>query len=178
MNTINEVLSPSPLCSGQRQRFLIVSGVYLVLIIAAWRTTGLLERLDGASLWCLPAGLRFCCLLVFGWRGLLLELMTTLAHGLLLPTSSGDSISVFVSAQPLWLLYGWLAPLLAYVAVIFPLRRWMRDPWDFTNPGHSVLFLVAAMAVSMLGRGRYVSSGLLWSHSTDAGSGNPALLVS
>lgn len=150
MNTINEVLSPSPLCSGQRQRFLIVSGVYLVLIIAAWRTAGLLERLDGASLWCLPAGLRFCCLLVFGWRGLLLELMTTLAHGLLLSTSSGDSISVFVSAQPLWLLYGWLAPLLAYVAVIFPLRRWMRDPWDFTNPGHSVLFLVAALAVSTL----------------------------
>lgn len=165
MNTINEVLSPSPLCSGQRQRFLIVSGVYLVLIIAAWRTAGLLERLDGANLWCLPAGLRFCCLLVFGWRGLLLELMTTLAHGLLLPTSLGDSSSVFASAQPLWLLYGWLAPPLAYVAVIFPLRRWMRNPWDFTNPGHSVLFLVAALAVSTLaalaGTFQAVYSGLI-----------------
>ncbi|MCC9000729.1 MAG: diguanylate cyclase [Candidatus Contendobacter sp.] len=142
-----------------------MSGVYLVLIIAAWRTAGLLERLDGANLWCLPAGLRFCCLLVFGWRGLLLELMTTLAHGLLLPTSLGDSSSVFASAQPLWLLYGWLAPPLAYVAVIFPLRRWMRNPWDFTNPGHSVLFLVAALAVSTLaalaGTFQAVYSGLI-----------------
>jgi diguanylate cyclase (GGDEF)-like protein/PAS domain S-box-containing protein len=150
LNSNNEASAQSVLDSGQRRRFLIVSGAYLVLLIATWYAAGLLERLGGASLWYLPAGLRFCCLLVFGGRGLLLELTTTLIHGLLLLTPPADSISAFLFAQPLWLLYSWLAPPLAYAVVVLPLRQWMRQPWDFTNPVHSALFLIAALAVSAL----------------------------
>ena len=44
-----------------------------MLWIAAWYAADRLNHWGGVSLWYLPAGLRFCCLLVFGWRGLLLE---------------------------------------------------------------------------------------------------------
>ncbi|MBK8537697.1 MAG: diguanylate cyclase [Candidatus Competibacteraceae bacterium] len=149
MNIINAVLSPAPLYSGQRQRFLIVGGVYFVLWIAAWYAADRLNHWGGVSLWYLPAGLRFCCLLVFGWRGLLLEWVAELI-ALLFTTPGMDSISVFLSAPPYWLLYHWMVMPLSYAAVILPLRRWMRNPWDFTNPGHRALFLVAALAVSAL----------------------------
>lgn len=148
----NETLPPASLPFIQWRRFLMVSGAYLALWIAAWYATGLLNSLGGASLWYLPAGLRFCCLLVLGGRGLLLELAVIQAHGLLLlltPTGM-EPVPPFLPAPPLWWLYGLFAPPLVYAVVLLPLRRWMRDSWDFTHPGHSLLFLTAALAVSAL----------------------------
>ena len=136
--------------SGQRRRFLLLCGIYLTLWQVAWLSASLLDRFGIVSPWYLPAGLRFCCLLVFGWRGLLLELTADLLCGLLQFSIPIDLATTFLSNQPYWLFYGWVAPVLAYAAVLLPLRRWMRDAWDFSRPAHSALFLVAALAASTL----------------------------
>ncbi|WP_422898790.1 diguanylate cyclase domain-containing protein [Propionivibrio sp.] len=78
-------------------------------------------------------------------------MLTHLACGLLQLTLPGDRISIFLSAQTLWLLYGWFAPLLASAAVILPLRRWMRHPWDFTQPGLALHYQVVMIAIALVG---------------------------
>jgi hypothetical protein len=73
--TLLQFLLPSP----RWRRILIVSGGYLVLWLAARYAADLLDAQGIVSLWHPPAGLRFCGLLIFGWRGLLLEWMAGLA---------------------------------------------------------------------------------------------------
>ena len=149
-NRPDQVVTASLLSSGQRRRLLLLCGIYLVLWQFTWLSASLLDRFGIVSPWYLPAGLRFFCLLVFGWRGLLLELTADLLCGLLQFSMPIDRATVFLSEQPYWLFYGWVAPVLAYATVLLPLRRWMRDAWDFSRPAHSALFLVAALAASTL----------------------------
>ena len=69
--------------SGPRRRLVIIGGIYVLLWLLAWHSAILMDRAGGVSLWYLPAGLRFFCLLVLGWPGLLLETVTYLSWGLL-----------------------------------------------------------------------------------------------
>ncbi|SBT11205.1 putative Diguanylate cyclase [Candidatus Propionivibrio aalborgensis] len=135
--------------AGQRRRFLLVGGSYVVLWIAIWHTAGLLDQ-NSVSLWYLPAGLRFCCLLLFGWRGLLLELLANMACGLLQIPIPTDLPAAFLSAQPHWLIYGWFAPVFAYAVVLLPWRRLKHDALDFARPADVALFILAALAASTL----------------------------
>ena len=55
-----------------------------------------------------------------------------------------------ISASAPGLLHGLLYSLtvmpVAYAAVLLPLRRWLRDGWDFTRPGPVILLLAVALA--------------------------------
>ena len=134
---------------GQLRRFMQIAVFYLAFWIAAWQAASFLENRVGVSLWFLPAGMRFVCLLVLGRRGLLLELVAQLTGALYM--SAGAVLPDGLGAQDtLWLLYAWLAPVAAYAAVVFPLRRILRKKWDLTRPAHVALFLVAALAASTL----------------------------
>lgn len=147
MNDHDGTLLQFPLPSRQWRRILIVSGGYLGLWLAARYTADLLDAQGIVSLWHPPAGLLFCGLLIFGWRGLLLEWLAGLAL-LMLPTMNSMSVS---APGPLYgLLYSLTVMPVAYAAVLLPLRRWLRDSWDFTRPGHVILLLAVALAVSAL----------------------------
>lgn len=135
----------------QRRRFLIFGAIYVALWIATWYSARLLDSLGVVSLWFLPAGLRFFCLLVLGWYGFLLELAVQLVFALLQLTQlEGPPIAEFFSSHTLWRLYNLLASLFATAVVIFPLRRWIGRSWDFTLPRHNAMFLVASLLVSVV----------------------------
>ncbi len=134
--------------------------------MAARHSARLLDSLGVTSLWFLPAGLRFCGLLLLGWRGFLLELAVQFVFALMQITSvAGEPLPEILSTETLWRIYGLLASLVANAAVILPLRRWMRDPWDLTRPAHCALFLATGLAVSALsalaGTFRLVHTGII-----------------
>ena len=135
---------------GTWSRLLLVGAVYFLLWMAAWYSARLHEQLGAASLWFLPAGLRFAVMFVLGWRGLLLELVTVLAVSAFQYMASGSAWPAALSAQMVWLLLEWMMPVFAYAVVILPLRGLMRSPWDFARPLHNALFLGAALASSAL----------------------------
>lgn len=160
----------SMLCSSPRRRFMLVGGIYVALWLATWYSARLLDNLGVVSLWYLPAGLRFCALLVFGWCGFVLELIVQLFFALTQITSiAGVPIVDFMSVQTLWRLYNLLASLVANAAVIFALRRSMGAQFDFTRPGHSALFFAVAIVVSALSAtaGTYGMLGLGYIQPTD-----------
>ena len=129
---------------------LLVGVVYFLLWMAAWYSARLHEQLGAASLWFLPAGLRFAVMFVLGWRGFLLEVVTVLAVSTFQYMASGSVWPAALSAQTFWILLEWLMPVCAYALVILPLRGWMRSPWDFARPMHNTLFFGAALAASTL----------------------------
>ena len=136
---------------GQLRRFLLFGGVYVILWTSTWYSVRLLDSLGVVSLWFLPAGLRFCCLLAFGWYGVLLELAIQVIFALTqIMSIAGPPIDEIRSINTLWRLYNLLGSLLVSAAVIFPVRRWLRNTLDLTLPAHGALFIVAALVVSTL----------------------------
>lgn len=136
---------------GQLRRFLLFGGIYIALWIGTWYSARLLDSFGVVSLWFLPAGLRFCNLLVFGWNGVLLELAVQVVFALMQITSfEGMPIGEILSINTLWRLYNLLGSLIVCSAVIFPVRRWVSNTLDLTSPAHSALFIVAALLVSGL----------------------------
>ena len=134
-----------------QHRFVLYGAFYVALWIGTWYSAQSMATHNLVSLWFLPAGLRFCNLLVFGRRGLWLELLVQGIFALMQLTSfEGPPIQDLFSNNTLWRLYNLLASLLLNCAVIFPLRRWMRTPWDFSRPLHSALLLGASLLVSTL----------------------------
>ena len=140
----------SPPSPHARRRFLLFAAGYFVVWLATWYSARLLDILGSASLWYLPAGLRFCCLLLLGWPGVLLELATNLLVTLLHLASSDAPLPPFGSMAMFWWFYDWYALVLAYAVVLLPLRARMRQPWDLSRPLHGLLFLAAALCVSTL----------------------------
>jgi hypothetical protein len=59
---------------AERRRLVLFALGYLVLWLLTWYAARVLNTLGVASLWFLPGGLRFCCLLFLGATGLALEL--------------------------------------------------------------------------------------------------------
>lgn len=133
-----------------RRRFLLFAAGYFLVWLATWYSASLLDILGSASLWYLPAGLRFCCLLLLGWPGVALELVTNLLVTLLHLSGSAEPLPPLWSMAMFWWFYDWYALVLAYALVLLPLRARMRQPWDLSRPGHALLFLAAALAVSVL----------------------------
>ena len=138
-----QALSPEP---GRNGRIFLAGSVYIALWMATFSSASLLDffGFDMASLWFLPAGLRFFLLLAFGWAGVLLELLTLVAHSLLLRLQDTGG-----GPFPLWELQRILS-LLVCAAVVLPLRRWAPEIRSFTNPRYSALFCTAALAASAL----------------------------
>jgi len=137
--------------ADQRRRFFLIGAIYVALWIGTWYSARLLESLGVVSLWFLPAGLRFFCLLVFGWPGVLLELAVQFVFALMQITAvAGPPITDLWSANTLWRVFNLLGSLLVNALVILPLRQWIRGTWDFTRPAHSAWFLFAALITSAL----------------------------
>jgi diguanylate cyclase (GGDEF)-like protein/PAS domain S-box-containing protein len=133
-----------------RRRFLRFAAVYILIWIATWYSASVLATLGVASLWYLPSGLRFVCLLALGGLGLALEVATALVL-LLLQLAFGSTpaygdLAVQILAQA----YNVLAFALAYALAVMPLRRRLGDSLDFTQPWHSFLFLATALLASAL----------------------------
>jgi diguanylate cyclase (GGDEF)-like protein/PAS domain S-box-containing protein len=127
-----------------------VGVIYFCLWVATWYSAGLLDRLGGVSLWFLPAGLRFACVLMLGWMGVLLELVTILIMTLVRTLAAGEALPAVLSIEMLWTLFGWVAPVFGYAVVLLPLRRWIGSKWDFTRATHSALFIGAGLGSALL----------------------------
>jgi diguanylate cyclase (GGDEF)-like protein/PAS domain S-box-containing protein len=139
----------------ERNRFLGFAGIYFVLWGCTWYSASLLDLFGisifgTASLWFLPAGIRFCSILLLGWPGLALEMISNLIFSLINLAVSDRPIPPLLSAGMFWALFDWYALPIAYAVVILPQRRWIREPWDITLPGHNILFLFAALGASAL----------------------------
>jgi signal transduction histidine kinase len=134
-----------------RDRLAYAAGAYMILWLALWYSARLLDVLGGASLWFLPAGLRFFSFILLGWPALALELTVVLVANLLQFMTSGHLVPGLLSAQMGWLIYEWCALPITYAAVLLPLRRKMGGQLDFARPTHSLLFVSAATVASAVG---------------------------
>lgn len=133
------------------RRFLLLAAVYTLLWMITWHSASVLNVDGTASLWFLPAGLRFACLLLLGWPGLLLELCANFLVSFSNFVVSGQWPATVSASHALGLVYDWLTPSLAYAVVLMPLRHRMKDRWDLSRTSHSFLFLAAALGASSLG---------------------------
>ena len=143
--------SPTAAQPGQRRRLLLFGAGYLIAWLAGWYVGTLVENDGVVSLWFLPAGLRFFCLLALGWTGVLLELATqTIFIVLWTVTPPGGGIAELFSINTLWRFFCQVGVLGSYALVALPLRRLISGGWDFTRPAHGTLFIAAALAACML----------------------------
>jgi glucose-6-phosphate-specific signal transduction histidine kinase len=99
----------------------------------------------------LPAGLRFFAFILFGWHVLLVELVSVLIANVVSFLSSGQTFPALISARMVWLVHDWCGLPLAYAAVLFPLRRALKNQLDLSLPRHCALFIGAAMASASVG---------------------------
>jgi diguanylate cyclase (GGDEF)-like protein len=107
--------------------------------------------MGGASLWFLPAGLRFFTFILFGWPALLLELAVVFLANLTQFISSGQPAPGLLTTQTIWLLYDWFALPFAYALVLFPARQKMRERLDLASTTHCAQFVGLAFATASLG---------------------------
>ena len=141
----------APADGARRQRFLWVAALYVVVWVATWYSASVLETISIVSLWFLPAGLRFFCLLVFGWAGVALELAVQAVFALMqIIGITGTPITDYFSANTLWRIYNLLCSLVINAAIVLSSRRWLGGTPDFSRPAHNVWFVVAAAAASGL----------------------------
>jgi diguanylate cyclase (GGDEF)-like protein/PAS domain S-box-containing protein len=134
-----------------RRRFLYFAAFYIASWVATWYSASVLESISIVSLWYLPAGLRFFCLLVFGWAGVAIELAVQAVFALTqLAGIKSTPIVAYLSADALWRLYNLLCSLVINAAIILPSRRWLGGIPDFSKPAHNVWFVFAAAGASAL----------------------------
>lgn len=136
---------------SQHQRLMLVVGAYVLLWLALWYSARMADVLGGASLWFLPAGLRFCALVLLGWPALLLELLTVFIANLAQFVASGLPPPAILSTQMGWLIYDWLALPMVYAGVLLPLRWRLGCRLDLGLTRHSALFIGAAITAAILG---------------------------
>jgi signal transduction histidine kinase/CheY-like chemotaxis protein len=148
MNPVPDLALPKAV---PRERLVFAAGAYIVLWLTFWYSAKLLDVLGGASLWFLPAGLRFFSYLVLGWPALVLELSVVLVANLVQFIATGLPTPNIVSAQTGWLLYDWVALPIAYATVLLPLRQKVNGQFDLVRPEHSLLFVGTALVASALG---------------------------
>ena len=128
------------------RRLWIVGLCYAVLWIGCWHSAGILDLLGVASLWFLPAGLRFSVMLALGWPGVAIEFATQSAFALLQTKPwSGTPFGEIFSWPTFWRLYEFYGSATSATALLLPLRRWLRGPIDFCEPSHTVGFLATAL---------------------------------
>jgi hypothetical protein len=134
----------------QQQRLLLVVGAYVVIWLILWYFARIADVLGGVSLWFLPAGLRYCAFVLFGWPALLLELATILVANLLQFLSSGQTAPELFSAHMGWLVYDWCALPLAYALVLLTVRAILPDRINLALAKHSAVFIGTAVVVAIL----------------------------
>jgi diguanylate cyclase (GGDEF)-like protein/PAS domain S-box-containing protein len=140
-----------PSKNKHQKRVVIIVGSYVTLWLALWYLARMADVLGGASLWFLPAGLRFFSFVLFGWPALLLELAVVFVANLMQFVSSGLPAPGLLSTQTLWLVYDWLGLPIAYALVLFPVRQKMRERLDIALASHCALFVGVALAAASLG---------------------------
>ena len=141
----------APADGARRKRFLWIATLYVAVWIATWCSASVLESISIVSLWFLPAGLRFFCLLVFGWTGVVLELVVQAVFALMQITGvAGTPITDYFSANTLWRLYNLLCSLAVNAVIVLTSRRWLGGVPDFSRPAYNVWFVVAAAAACAL----------------------------
>ena len=114
----------APADGARRQRFLWVAALYVVVWVATWYSASVLETISIVSLWFLPAGLRFFCLLVFGWAGVALELAVQAVFALMqIAGIAGTPITDYFSANTLWRIYNLLCSLVINAAIVLSSRQ-------------------------------------------------------
>jgi len=159
---------------NHQQRILVVAGTYVLLWLTLWYAAKMADVLGGASLWFLPAGLRFAAFLLFGWPAMLLELVVVLIANLTQFVFTDLPVPGLLTAQMGWMVYDWCALPIAYAVVLFPVRRYMRDRLDLAITRNNALFiceaLVAALVGAMVGTVHLVYAGIIeqkqWSDAT------------
>jgi len=131
-------------------RYVRLGVVYALVWAITWYSARVLAQLGGASLWFLPAGLRFAVIYFLGWRGLLMELVTVwwVSAGDFL--AAGHTFPALLSGQMAWINLQWLMPVLGYAVVLLPIRATMRTTWDFRRPVHSSLFVGVGLSCAAL----------------------------
>lgn len=134
-----------------QQRILVLAGAYLLIWLVLWYAAKMADIFGGASLWFLPAGLRFFAFMLFGWPALVLELVVVFIANLTQFMLSGLPVPGLLPAQMGWLVYDWCALPLAYAMVLFPVRWRMRDGLDLALTRHSALFIGVAIAAAGFG---------------------------
>ena len=158
-------LSRSLPVDGIRRRFMLFALAYILVWIAGWQAASVAATLGPVSLWYLPAGLRFSCLLVLGWLGLWLDLAAQLCLMLLNLVLNGASEDIPWHLQLFDKVFNLLVYSSAYAMVVLPLRWRLRGPIDFAIPAHSLMFVVAALGASALaavaGSGGLVYAGVV-----------------
>lgn len=147
LKTAPSLLAADP---AQRQRFVRLAAVYAALWVCAWLVSTLPAVSDTTGLWFLPAGLRFCALLVLGWPGLVLDFLVSGLVSLVHAVVVGPGPVNLGSRAWRWHMWGWLLPAVAYAAVVLPYRARMKARLDLTQPRHSLFFLAAALTASAL----------------------------
>jgi diguanylate cyclase (GGDEF)-like protein/PAS domain S-box-containing protein len=151
MQTTDTVLRKPPPEARRTPRYLAFGVFYALVWIGCWYSAGILDRFGVASLWFLPAGLRFALMLALGWPGVALEFATQSALALLQANPwFGTPFGEIFSWPTFWRLYDYYSGAALTAAVVLPLRRWLRGPIDFCEPAHTVGFLAAALFVCTL----------------------------
>lgn len=147
MNSATMLATRKP---DMRNRWAVFTVVYATVWLLTWYSARVFDILGVVSLWYLPGGLRFFCLLLLGPVGLLVEVFTASVLLLLQITLSSAPAPEFGSSQSLWAIYNLIAFPLAYAVIVLPLRWYLRNKLDFARPVHSVLFLLAALGSATL----------------------------
>jgi diguanylate cyclase (GGDEF)-like protein/PAS domain S-box-containing protein len=150
---------------SERHRLLMFAVVYACIWLLTWYSARVFETMGVVSLWYLPGGLRFFCLLLLGPTGVLVEIFTALILLLLQTTLSSTPAPSLGSSEFWWAVYNLLAFPLAYAVLVLPLRWRVRGALDFSQPVHSVVFLMAALGAAALaasaGTFSLVSAGVI-----------------
>jgi diguanylate cyclase (GGDEF)-like protein/PAS domain S-box-containing protein len=153
---------------GERKRLLGFALAYVCIWLLTWYSARVFETMGVVSLWYLPGGLRFFCLLLLGPTGLLVEIFTALVLLLLQTALSNAPAPALWSSEFSWAAYNLCAFPLSFAVLVLPLRWWVRKALDFSRPIHSVLFLVAALGSAALaalaGTFSLMSSGIITSN--------------
>jgi diguanylate cyclase (GGDEF)-like protein/PAS domain S-box-containing protein len=157
--------TPPPPDKTHQKRVVIVVGSYVLLWLALWYVARIADVVGGASLWFLPAGLRYFTYVLFGWPALVLELAVVgIASFTQFITSEQPVPGLFSTAMG-WLVLDWAGLPLAYALMLFPVRLKIRARLDFALAHHCALFIATAIATAiggaMVGTSRLVLSGII-----------------
>ena len=138
------------LLSNRVFRIACVATVYGVLWSTLWYAAMIADE-SGASLWFLPAGLRYFVFMAFGAPAVLLELITVVTFNVLAiaTTPSASFPSTFSEAG--WFIYICSASPLAHAAIVISTRRMLNRPIDFTRNRDVLYFFASAAIASLLG---------------------------
>lgn len=136
--------------TGERRRLLLFAGLYTGIWLLTWFSASVLDSMGVVSLWFLPGGLRFFCLLLLGTTGIWVDVFAEMVLLILQALFSSAPTTALGSFEVVWTLNNLFSFSFLYAAFALPLHWRLRSSLDFARPTHSVLFLVAALGAATL----------------------------